>query len=234
MLVIWSDRVDRVRSVNPPYLQLYSKNAKKTLFMNILRRNLHVMFSGLYFIKLFKKIAASIHDGLDPLAEPPAGLCHGVPRQADHYLLDFGHQGVNIVVGGLINISFTNAPYIIVERIAVRALRGPDLLWLELQEVLPAPILRCLAVVGRHPLLLEHVVVPSSDSVHPGPNHLLQNLEIFLGIDLQPLGEDEDCITLSSLLITPRIITEAGNFIPIKTTSLMSAQSHLLFILFTF
>jgi hypothetical protein len=96
--------------------------------MNILRRNLQVMFSGLYFIKLFEKIAASIHDGLDPLAEPPAGLHHGVPGQAGHHVLDLGHQGDDIVVGGLINVSFANAPYIIVERIAVRAARGPDLL----------------------------------------------------------------------------------------------------------
>jgi hypothetical protein len=137
-----------------------------------------------------KKIAASIHDGLDPLSEPPAGLCHGVPRQAGHHLLDLGHQGGDIVVGGFINVSLTNAPYIIVERIAVRAARGPDLLRPELREVLPAPILRRFAVVGRRPILLEHVVVPSSNSVNPGLNHLLQNLEIFLDIDHRPLGED--------------------------------------------
>jgi hypothetical protein len=35
------------------------------------------MFNGLYFIKFCKKITASIHDGLNPLAESPAGLRHG-------------------------------------------------------------------------------------------------------------------------------------------------------------
>ncbi len=148
------------------------------------------MFNGLYFIKLFKKIAASVHDGLDPLPEPPAGLHHSVPGQAGHHLLDLHHHGGGIVVGSFINVSFTNAPYIIVERVAVRAARRPDLLQPELREVLPAPVLRRLAVVGRRPFLLEHVVTPSSDSVHPELNHLLQNLDIFLSVDLQPLGED--------------------------------------------
>jgi hypothetical protein len=92
----------RVRSVNPPYLQLFSKNAIKTLLMNILRRNLQVMFNRLNFIKLFKKIAASIHDILNPLAVPPGGLYHGVPGQSGHHLLDLGHQGGNILWGALL------------------------------------------------------------------------------------------------------------------------------------
>jgi hypothetical protein len=32
------------------------------------------MFIGIYFIGLFKKITASLNDGLNPVAEPQAGL----------------------------------------------------------------------------------------------------------------------------------------------------------------
>ncbi len=32
------------------------------------------MFTGIYFIGLFKKIATSLNDGLNPVAEPPAAL----------------------------------------------------------------------------------------------------------------------------------------------------------------
>ncbi len=74
--------------------------------------NLQVMFSGLYFIKLYNKIAASLHDGLDPLGEPPADLRHGDTGQAGHYLLDLGHQGGGSTMGGFVNILFTKAPYI--------------------------------------------------------------------------------------------------------------------------
>jgi hypothetical protein len=48
------------------------------LFMNILMSNLQVMFNGLYFISLFEKIAACHPNGLNPVAESPAGLGHGV------------------------------------------------------------------------------------------------------------------------------------------------------------
>ncbi len=48
----------------------------------------------------------------------------------------------------------------------------PDLLRSELREVFLAPILGGLTVVGRCPVLLEHLVAPSSHSVNPGL-HLL-------------------------------------------------------------
>ncbi len=59
------------------------------------------MFYELYFISLFKKIAASLHDSLNPLAESPAGLGHGVPGEVRHHLRDLCHQGGGSCVGAL-------------------------------------------------------------------------------------------------------------------------------------
>jgi hypothetical protein len=188
------------------------------------------MFSGLYSIKLFEKIAASVHDGLDPLPEPPAGLRHGVPGQAGHHLLDLRHQGGDIVVGSFINISFTNAPYIIVERVAVRAAGRPDLLRPELREVLPAPILRRLAVVGRRPVLLEHVVSLAAALSIQDLTTSFRTLRYSSVLIFSPLAKMWGGITSPSLLTTPSTMTVVGNFVAITTgTSLMSAQSHLLF-----
>jgi hypothetical protein len=43
---------------------IFQKKAIKMLFMNILMQNLQVIFNGLYFIKLFEKIAASLQTAL--------------------------------------------------------------------------------------------------------------------------------------------------------------------------
>ena len=40
---------------------------------------------------LFNKIAVSIHYGLKPDLEPPAGLPHGVPVKEAHYHHDLCH-----------------------------------------------------------------------------------------------------------------------------------------------
>ena len=50
---------------------------------------------------LFKKIADNLHNGLDPLPEPPAGLGQGVPVEGAQHLHDLGLQGLHIVVGAL-------------------------------------------------------------------------------------------------------------------------------------
>ncbi len=55
-----------------------------------------------YSNSLFKKIAASILDSLNPLAESPAGLGHGVPGEVHHHLCDLRHQGGGSVVGGFV------------------------------------------------------------------------------------------------------------------------------------
>ena len=58
------------------------------------------MFSKLMScMALFEKIAISLHNGLDPLPEPPAGLGQGVPGEGAQHLHDLGRQGLHIVVG---------------------------------------------------------------------------------------------------------------------------------------
>jgi hypothetical protein len=89
---------------------------------------LQVMFIGIYFIGLFKKIAASLNDGLNPVAEPPAGLGHGVPREAGHDVHDLRLQGGSSVVGAPVDIPLANAPNVIVQGFAVWAAGRPYLL----------------------------------------------------------------------------------------------------------
>ncbi len=82
------------------------------------------MFIGIYFIGLFKKIAASLNDGLYPVAEPPAGLGHGVPREAGHEVHDLRLQGGGSVVGAPVDIPLANAPNGIKQGFAVWLLGG--------------------------------------------------------------------------------------------------------------
>jgi hypothetical protein len=226
----------RVRKLNLSSKQIFSKNAIKQLFFNKFLRNLQVMFIGSCLIHLLKEIAAGSHHGLNSLAETPAGHRHGVPGEGGHHLRDLRLERVRSVVWGFVNISVTNAPNIIVQGIAVEAAGRPDLLRPELGEVRRAPILCDLGVVSRGAILLKDVMAPISSSVHPGLDHLLQELKILVGIDLQSLGEEVGGgITSPSLLTTPGTITVAGNLVLMTIgTLLMSKHNHLLFLQFTF
>jgi hypothetical protein len=79
-------------------------------------------------IGLFKKIAASLNDGLNPVAEPQAGLGHGVPREAGHDVHEFLLQGGGSVVGAPVDIPLANAPNVIVQGFAFWAAGRPYLL----------------------------------------------------------------------------------------------------------
>jgi hypothetical protein len=114
----------RVRKLNPTVLNFFSKNAINKLIFNIFCSNLQVMFIGIYFIGLFKKIAASLNDGLNPVAEPPAGLGHGVPREAGHDVHDLRLQGGGSVVGAPVDIPLANALNVIMQGFAVWLLGG--------------------------------------------------------------------------------------------------------------
>jgi hypothetical protein len=70
--------------------------------MNILMSNLQVMFNGLYFISLFEKIAASLHDGLNPVAESPACLRHGVPGEVAITSVIFATKEAAVFWGALL------------------------------------------------------------------------------------------------------------------------------------
>ncbi len=91
----------RVRKLNPTVLHFFSKNAINKLIFNIFCPNLQVMFIGRYFLWLFKKIAASLNNGLNPVAGPPAGLGHDVH--------DLCLQGGGSVVGAPVDIPLANA-----------------------------------------------------------------------------------------------------------------------------
>ena len=82
------------------------------------------MFIGIYFIGLLKKIAASLNDGLNPVAEPPAGLGHGVPREAGHDAHDLRLQGGGSVVGAPVDIPLANALNVTMQGFAVWLLGG--------------------------------------------------------------------------------------------------------------
>jgi hypothetical protein len=82
------------------------------------------MFSGLYFDSLFKKFADSLHDSLNPLAESPAGLGHGVHGEVCHHLHDLHHQGGGSVVGGFVYFLFSNAPNVVVRGLQSGLLGG--------------------------------------------------------------------------------------------------------------
>jgi hypothetical protein len=76
---------------------------------------------GIFYNGLFKKIAASLIHGLNPLAEPPAGLGHGVPREVGHDLRDLCLQRGGSVVGAPVHISLGNAPNVVIQGVTVWA-----------------------------------------------------------------------------------------------------------------
>ncbi len=57
-------------------------------------------------IHVFNKIAVSGNDGLDPGAEPPAGLRHDVPVEVPHQLLVLLGQVLGIVLAAALTFSF--------------------------------------------------------------------------------------------------------------------------------
>jgi hypothetical protein len=84
-------------------------------------------------------------------------------------------------------------------------------------------------------ILLKDVMAPIGHSVHPGLHYVTQDRDVFFCVDFQAFGKEVRGHDVPPLLTTPRTITVAGNLVVITMgTSVMSAQSHLLFFLFTF
>ncbi len=110
MAVIFLNLYLRVRKPNLLVLHFFMKNEINKLIFNIFCSNLQVMSFGIFCNKLFKKIAASLNNGLNPLAKPPAGLGHCVPQEVGHDLRDLRLQGGGSVVGTPVDISLANAP----------------------------------------------------------------------------------------------------------------------------
>ena len=101
----------RVRTLNPTLCKPFRKKCVKISFINIFMPNLQILFIWIYYISLLRKFAASLHLSLNPRAEPPEGLEHGVPSEVAHHLRDLRHQRGRSVVGGFVDITLTNAPY---------------------------------------------------------------------------------------------------------------------------
>ena len=72
--------------------------------------NLQTVFIWIYYIRLFEKIAASLHHSLNHRPEPLAGLAHGVPGEVAHHLRDLCHQLGHSVAGGSVHFLLENAP----------------------------------------------------------------------------------------------------------------------------
>jgi hypothetical protein len=78
---------------------------------------------------LFKKVAASLPHGRNPLAESSADIDHGVPGEVGHDLCKLSHQGGGSVVGGFVYIPFANSLHVVIlQGVAIRAVGVPDLL----------------------------------------------------------------------------------------------------------
>ncbi len=123
--------------------------------------------SNILRIGLFNKNAASSDDNLDLGPEPLAGLRHDVPGEGHHHPPDLWDQVLGFVVRLCFDPSFKDAPRKIVQRVAVRGARRPDLLLPHLRKVLLEPILCPPALVGRSAVLLEDVKAIFIYLVHP-------------------------------------------------------------------
>jgi hypothetical protein len=84
-------------------------------------------------------------------------------------------------------------------------------------------------------MLMEDVVAPGSQIVHPGLYNILHDLQVLLHDDLKALGKDVGGMTSPSLDKTPRTITVAENFVDVTIrTSVQSKHSHQLYFLVNF
>ena len=130
----------------------------------------------MYSMNLFNVSAASRRHRLYPGPEMPAGLRHPVPVQAAHHLLDPLHQRAGIPVSSSVDLHLDSGPHKIAEGIAVGGEGRPDLLLPELWQVLPAPVLRPLALVYRIRVLLEDKMASPGHLVHPGLHNIRKHL----------------------------------------------------------
>ncbi len=117
-------RVYRVAAINPEFLfsffdmthyswKPYDFIELKTGWQrNILR------------INSYNNTAVSSDDSLDPGAEPPAGLRHGVPREGPHHLPDLRDQGLGLVMKLCSDPQFRDATRKIVQRAAFSGAGG--------------------------------------------------------------------------------------------------------------
>ncbi len=118
------------------------------------------------FNVLFNEVTVSLHHGLDPGLESPAGPGHGLPVEAAHYLSYLQDQGVCSVIRSLVDMPLSDAPQEIVKKVVVWQARRPELLPPELQEVILTSVLGLLDVVGGCPFMLEHIM---ASLLCPGP-----------------------------------------------------------------
>ncbi len=125
-------------------------------------------------------------------------------------------------MGGLVDVPLTHALYVVIEGVAVRAAGRSNFFWPELRKVGRAPVLHSPSVVSWGAILLKDVMAPIGHSVHPGLHNVTQDLDVLFCVNFQAFGKE-----VGGGMTSPLVAITMG-------TSVMSAQSHLLFFLFTF
>ena len=114
--------------------------------------------------------------------------------------------------------------------VTIWAVGGFDFLGSGLQEVPQAWAMGCLRFVRRCTVSLNVEFASRNNCVYPGLHHLLQDLQMLVGVDLGSLGLAKKWVGLTStmLMMRPSTITVAENLVTITIGTL------LLHFLFTF
>ncbi len=135
--------------------------------------------------EFIQKNCLSSHDLLNPGPEAVALLHHVNLGAVGKYLHDADDQSFLGVVGGLVGIPLSHAPYVIIQGVAFRRVGRPYLLLKDKKQCLPASLQGPVGVVRRHAILLPDVGPPSGNMVHPGLHHVVQEVQVHVGVDLE-------------------------------------------------
>jgi hypothetical protein len=122
------------------------------------KANLHSYISR---IILFIKTAISINNSLDPGPQALVGLNHSVPVEGPQHLLHLLDQ----ILGFVDDPYFRFAPHKMAKKFSIRRAGRPDLLILNLHNLLqglPEPALRPPAFVGKGAIQLKDLMGISS------------------------------------------------------------------------
>lgn len=121
------------------------------------------------------------------MPEAAAGLGDDVLVHVGKLLHDGGPEGVESVVGVLVGLGLDHAPEEVVEGVAVRGARGPQVRAPVVREVLVQPRLGLPRLVGGSRVLLEHIGPPIRHQVHPGLHDVLHDVDVDGRVDPEAL-----------------------------------------------
>ncbi len=155
----------RVAAINPEFFSFYfqmTQHSWKSSDLIEVKANLQ---RYILRIILFIKTVVSINNSLDPGHQALAGLHHGVPVEGPQHLLHLVDQILGLVARLFSDPYFRFAPHKIVKKVTIRWAGRPDLLILNLHNLLqglPEPALRSLAFVGKGAIQLKDLMGISS------------------------------------------------------------------------